>query len=154
MSNYPESNDPSYAGNPPPGSGYPQQGTRPEEQPYQQGGAPAGPPRGAQQYGGEQYPGGPMHQQQTQQFSSYGGSSSYQGGGGRRGFDLRSTFKTTEFWIFVVVSLGALITAAIVDEDIADRGFSAWDAWRLVTVLAVAYMISRGMTKFGGHERD
>lgn len=154
MSNYPESNDPSYAGGRPPAGGYPEQGIPHEERQYQQGAPAQGHPMGAQQYGGEQYTGGPGYQP-TQQFSGYGGSSSYQGGRPpRRGFDLRSTFKTTEFWIFVVVAIGALVTAAVVDEGLEERGFTAYDAWRLVVILAIGYMISRGLTKFGGHEHD
>jgi hypothetical protein len=147
MSNYPGGNDPSYTGGPPPGD-YP-----PRETPYQ-GGTPTGGPAGAPHYGGEQYAGGPM-QQPTQQFG-YQGASPYSGGGGsgRRSLDVRSTFKTTEFWIFVVVSLGALIAAAFTDEGPDNQGFGAHDAWRLVTVLAVGYMLSRGLTKFGGHEHD
>jgi hypothetical protein len=67
---------------------------------------------------------------------------------------VRSTFKTTEFWIFVVVSLALLIAAAVTDRGDDNQGFGAQDAWRYVTALAIAYILSRGLTKFGGHERE
>jgi hypothetical protein len=153
MSNYPEGNDPNYAGGPP-AADYPPHERRPEERPYQSQPPAGGPGMGSSQYGGEQYAVGPMHQP-TQQFSNYGGATSYPGGGSnRRGFDLRSTFKTTEFWIFVIVAIGLLIASAVTDENADGQGFSAFDAWRWVVVLAVGYMISRGLTKFGGHEHD
>jgi len=68
--------------------------------------------------------------------------------------DVRSTFKTSEFWIFVVTALALLIAAAVTDGGDDNQGFGAEDAWRYVTFLAIGYFISRGLTKFGGHEHD
>jgi hypothetical protein len=66
---------------------------------------------------------------------------------------IRSTFLTTEFWIFVVVSIGILIAAAV-DDGPGDLGFGAGEAWKYITWLAIAYMLSRGLTKLSGAPRD
>jgi hypothetical protein len=68
--------------------------------------------------------------------------------------NIRSTFKTTEFWILVVVSIALLIAAAVTDHGDDNQGFGAAQAWKYVTALSAAYIVSRGLTKFGGHERD
>lgn len=66
---------------------------------------------------------------------------------------IRSTFLTTEFWVFVVVSLGILIAAAV-DDGPGDFGFGAGEAWKYITWLAIAYMVSRGLTKLSGAPRE
>jgi hypothetical protein len=123
-----------------------------------QGGYQGGQQGGAPQYETSQFgsAGG------QQQWSGPQGSQGYQGQGRQdqgmfqggspmsgRNLQVRSTFKTTEFWIFVVLSLAVLIASGVSDN----QGFAAQDAWRYVTWLAIAYMLSRGLTKFGGHER-
>lgn len=62
---------------------------------------------------------------------------------------VKSAFKTTEFWTFVVISVALLIAAAVTDRGDDAQGFGAEEAWRYVTALAVAYILSRGLTKFG-----
>ena len=146
---------------------------------YQEGGGPYGegtgdgPSYGEPSHGGAgSHQGGPQggsSQYETSQFGSVGGQQQwgppqgyqgqgrqdqgyFQGGGpfpGRHNLQVRSTFKTTEFWIFVVLSLAVLIASAVSD----DQGFAAPEAWKYVTWLAVAYMLSRGLTKFGGRDR-
>jgi hypothetical protein len=139
---------------------------------YQEGGRPyegqsgENPSYGEPSHGGSGgYQGGAQGgapQYETSQFGSTGGQQQwgphqgYQGQGGYSGgptqgrnLQVRSTFMTTEFWIFVVLSLAVLIASAVSD----DQGFAAQEAWKYVTWLAIAYMISRGLTKFGGHER-
>lgn len=69
-----------------------------------------------------------------------------------RHVNVRSTFKTTEFWVLVVVSVALLIAAAVTDID-DGQGFGALDAWKYVTWLSIAYILSRGLTKFSGHDR-
>ena len=71
-----------------------------------------------------------------------------------RNLKVRSTFKTTEFWVLIVFSIALLIAAAVTDQGDDNQGFGAHDAWKFVTWLAVAYILSRGLTKFAGHERD
>jgi len=147
MSNYEEGSH-AYEGSPG-AAGYPEQGRQPEGAPYRGG------PQGEPQYAGGQYQGGQGYPE-TRQFSGYQGGPQYQGGSSHRGrdFSLRSTFKTTEFWIFVVVAVGMLIAAAVTDERADGQGFGAQDAWRYITALAIGYFLSRGLTKFGGHEHD
>jgi hypothetical protein len=130
---------------------------------YQGGGQyGAGGPDTTQYSGGDQqhWGGQQGHQYQGHQGQGHQGQGGFQGmmqGGplGNRGGrpNIRSTFKTTEFWIFVVVSIGLLIAAAVTDEGVDNQGFSAHEAWKFVVWLAIGYMLSRGLTKFGGHER-
>ena len=67
--------------------------------------------------------------------------------------ETKSAFKTTEFWIFVIVSLAVLIAAAVVDNGDDGQGFGAASAWLYVTLLTIGYMISRGLAKSGSRER-
>jgi hypothetical protein len=159
MSNYQEGSEREPYSEGAPTGAYPEQGHYAENGPFQGGGVPqgGGAPTGAPQYGGGgYYPGqGGRGYQPTQQFGRFPGGSHQGGGmGGRGGLSLRSTFKTTEFWIFVVVALGILIAAAVTDENADGQGFGTQDAWRYITALAIGYFISRGLTKFGGHEHD
>lgn len=48
----------------------------------------------------------------------------------------------TELVVLVLTALALLIAAAVAD------GFGAQTAWTLVTLLAVAYMLSRGFAKY------
>ena len=75
--------------------------------------------------------------------------------GGRRRLstETRRGWETTEFWTFVAVALGVLIASAVIDGDDRDDFFLADRAWVLVVVLAVAYMLSRGLAKSGTRER-
>jgi hypothetical protein len=134
MSNYQNEGHAPYEGSPPPTGAYAGGGSTSvgEGQAY----PPSGPP--------PQWQGQPGYQGQQSGF----------GGHGQRSLNVRSTFKTTEFWIFVVVSIALLIAAAVTDKGDDNQAFGAQDAWRYVTALAIAYILSRGLTKFGGHERD
>jgi hypothetical protein len=64
-----------------------------------------------------------------------------------RGGELRDetklSLKTTEFWAMVAMIV-ALLVAAAVSDTLGDVR-----AWTLVTVVAVGYMISRGLAKSG-----
>jgi hypothetical protein len=53
----------------------------------------------------------------------------------------------------VIVGLALLIATAVTDQGSDNQAFSAHDAWKYVTWLSIAYIISRGLTKFAGHER-
>jgi hypothetical protein len=165
MSNYQEGSGSYAAGSQPPAGVNPYQEAGYQEASYQDA--------GAQHQGGPSFETGPQHHvpggyqggpgyTETQRFQGSpqqhrdSGQGQYQGSGfgPSRHLSVRSTFKTTEFWIFVVVSLALLIAAAVTDSGVDGQGFGAKQAWLYVTVLAVAYMLSRGLTKFGGHERD
>jgi hypothetical protein len=143
-------------------------------QPYQEpthGGSSAvpGPGQGgASQYDTSQYAGGggqPGYQGQGYQGQGYqdqghpGHQGLFQGANPLsssrgRSKQIRSTFKTTEFWVLIVVSLALLIAAAVTDQGNDNQSFGAHDAWKFVTWLSIAYIVSRGLTKFAGHERD
>ena len=56
-------------------------------------------------------------------------------------------FKTGEFIVLVLLSLGILIASAV------SNSFGAEQAWRMVMILGVAFIVSRGLAKLG-HEND
>jgi hypothetical protein len=65
--------------------------------------------------------------------------------------ETKASFKTTEFFAFLAAVAGVLIAASLVDEA-NNGGFGAQQAWLYVTILAVGYMISRGLAKSGSRE--
>ena len=65
--------------------------------------------------------------------------------------ETKASFKTTEFMAFVVVLVGILIAAAVVDQADAG-GLGAKQAWLYVTILTVGYMVSRGLAKSGSSQ--
>ncbi len=134
MTNYQDSSDRQAAGVPP-------------QQSVGYASSQAGPPSGS-----------PAHHD-TSQFSDTGRQQQWSGPGvtdpshhQRPSFNVKSALKTTEFWVLVVVSIALLIAAAVTDQGDDGQGFGSQDAWRYVTVLGAAYMISRGLTKFGGRD--
>jgi len=70
--------------------------------------------------------------------------------------ETKAALKTTEFYVFLVISIAILIASAVVDNGDDGQGFGADHAWMYVAFVAVGYMISRGLAKSGsrGHERD
>ena len=71
--------------------------------------------------------------------------------------ETKHAFKTTEFWAMVVIIGGILIASAIVDEGEgtaaeARDAFPASRAWLYVAIVAVGYMVSRGLAKAGSQE--
>jgi|SRR5215210_2161450 len=82
---------------------------------------------------------------------------------GRRGLvarlstETKHAFKTTEFWAMVAVIAGILVASAIVDQGEGTGGsatdaFPANRAWLYVAIVAVGYMVSRGLAKAGSRE--
>jgi hypothetical protein len=63
--------------------------------------------------------------------------------------ETKEFFKTSEFMIWLVVTLGILIAAAAIGGDDGTDHFLANEAWRYVTILSAAYLISRGISKAG-----
>lgn len=69
----------------------------------------------------------------------------------RVGIETKPSFKTTEFFVFLLGVVAIAITALTVDGD-GDTGgdpFSAEHAMRYITFLAIGYMVSRGLAKAG-----
>jgi hypothetical protein len=62
--------------------------------------------------------------------------------------ETKASFKTTEFFAFLAVLAGILISAGVVDQA-NSGGFGAKQAWLYVTILTVGYMVSRGVAKSG-----
>jgi hypothetical protein len=65
--------------------------------------------------------------------------------------ETKAAFKTTEFFAFLVVLAGILVSAAMVDES-DSGGFGAKQAWLYATILTVGYMVSRGLAKSGSSD--
>ncbi len=65
--------------------------------------------------------------------------------------ETKASFKTTEFFAFLAVLAGILISAAVVDQADAG-GFGAKQAWLYATILTVGYMVSRGLAKAGSRQ--
>lgn len=68
--------------------------------------------------------------------------------------ETKQAFKTTEFWAMVVVIVGILAAAASIkggDTSGTDE-FIAKQAWLYVAIVAVGYMISRGLAKSGSSD--
>jgi hypothetical protein len=71
--------------------------------------------------------------------------------------ETKQAFKTTEFWTMIAVVIGVLIASALVDQgegsgSEASDAFSASRAWLIVGIVAVGYMVSRGLAKAGSSE--
>ncbi len=64
--------------------------------------------------------------------------------------ETKSAFKTTEFVAFLAIAVGILVSAAIVKASAGHHGdFTAAQAWLYMSIVAVGYMISRGLAKSG-----
>jgi hypothetical protein len=68
--------------------------------------------------------------------------------------ETKHALKTTEFWTMVAVIAGILIASWIVGKGDGNGranvdAFPATRAWLLVSVVAVGYMVSRGLAKAG-----
>ena len=72
----------------------------------------------------------------------------------RRAVETKAAFKTTEFYVWLIVSVAILIAAAVTDNGDDGQGFGADHAWQYVAFVTVGYLISRGLAKSGtrGHE--
>ena len=67
--------------------------------------------------------------------------------------ETKSALKTTEFYAYVVATVGVLIAAAVTKAgDGHDDRFLAKNAWLYVAILTVGYMISRGLAKSGSRD--
>ena len=67
--------------------------------------------------------------------------------------ETKSALKTTEFYAYVVATVGVLIAAAVTKAgDGHDDRFLSKHAWLYVAILTVGYMISRGLAKSGSRE--
>jgi len=80
------------------------------------------------------------------------------GGRARRAASRLSTetkqfFKTSEWWIYVVVVLAILIAGNSIESDGSGGDYFAADkVWLYITILTASYLLSRGIAKAGVQE--
>lgn len=74
----------------------------------------------------------------------------------RRGDETKAFYKTTEFIVFIVATVGVLLASYLVQATNGrDDYFLADKAWLYVVILSVGYMVSRGLAKSGSrHHND
>lgn len=68
--------------------------------------------------------------------------------------ETKQALKTTEFWAMVGVIVAILVSAAVIkggDTGGTDE-FIARNAWLYVSIVAGAYIVSRGLAKSGSSE--
>jgi hypothetical protein len=69
--------------------------------------------------------------------------------------ETKQAFKTTEFWAMLGVIVAILVSAAAIKGGDSSGGtdeFVAKQAWLYVSIVAAAYMISRGLAKAGSSD--
>ncbi|HEX6781833.1 MAG TPA: hypothetical protein VF125_07360 [Solirubrobacterales bacterium] len=68
--------------------------------------------------------------------------------------ETKQAFKTTEFWAMVGVIVAILVSAAVIKggDTAGTDEFIAKQAWLYVAIVAVGYMISRGLAKSGSRD--
>src|SRR3954449_7884674 len=72
-----------------------------------------------------------------------------------RGGETKAFYKTTEFIVFVIATVGVLLASFLVKAaDGHSDYFQADEAWLYVVILSVGYMVSRGLAKSGTRHHD
>jgi hypothetical protein len=67
--------------------------------------------------------------------------------------ETKASFKTTEFFAYLAVLVGILVSAAVIKGTGSNVDvFKADQAWLYATILTAGYMISRGLAKSGSRE--
>jgi hypothetical protein len=65
----------------------------------------------------------------------------------RREAETKPAFRTSEFWIYVVLLLSVLIAGLATGEG--PEGLGAGEVWLYAVILTVGYLVSRGLAKAG-----
>jgi hypothetical protein len=68
--------------------------------------------------------------------------------------ETKGALKTTEFYVFLVISIAILVAAAVTDNGDDGQGFGADHAWMYVSFVTVGYLISRGLAKSGSRHSE
>ncbi len=66
--------------------------------------------------------------------------------------ETKASFKTSEFAAYIVVFIGILVAANVIEEEGGNDFFQADKAWLYITILTFGYMVSRGLAKAGTRE--
>jgi hypothetical protein len=66
--------------------------------------------------------------------------------------ETKASFKTSEFAAYIVVFIGILIAANVIEDQGGNDFFRADKAWLYITILTFGYMVSRGLAKAGSRE--
>lgn len=67
--------------------------------------------------------------------------------------ETKAFFKTSEFFIWLAVTVGILLAAnSIEGEEGGVDFFNARHAWLFITILSAAYFVSRGLAKSGSRD--
>lgn len=80
------------------------------------------------------------------------------GGGAGRGLgnsastETKASFKTSELAAYILVFIGILIAANVIEGTGGDDFFKADRAWLYITILTFGYMVSRGLAKSGSRD--
>lgn len=70
------------------------------------------------------------------------------------GDETKPSLKTTEFYVYIAAVAGVLLASLLVGEGNGDRDFfRANDAWWMISLLTIGYLVSRGLSKAGSHYR-
>ena len=74
-------------------------------------------------------------------------------GASRLTTETKNFFKTSEFFIWLAVTVGILMAAnSIEGEEGGVDFFNARHAWLFITILSAAYFVSRGLAKAGSRD--
>jgi hypothetical protein len=70
---------------------------------------------------------------------------------GRYGTESKAAYKTTEFYVYLVVAILTLLASVLIDTSDGHNDYFRGDkAWFYVVLLTIGYLVSRGLAKSGG----
>ncbi|MGN9776465.1 hypothetical protein ACTMS0_11935 [Micromonospora sp. H33] len=70
------------------------------------------------------------------------------------GTETKPSLRTTEFWVFIAAVIGVLAASQLAGQNSAGVDiFRADNAWLMVTLLTIGYLVSRGLSKAGSNWR-
>lgn len=71
------------------------------------------------------------------------------------GTETKPSLRSTEFWVFIAAVAGVLAASQLAGRNSAGVDiFRADNAWFMVTLLAIGYLVSRGLAKTGSNWRS
>ncbi len=71
------------------------------------------------------------------------------------GTETKPSLRTTEFWVYIAAVIGVLAASQLVGRNTTGVDiFRADNAWFLVTLLTLGYLVSRGLAKAGSNFRS